>query len=196
MNVITKTACYEQNISKSRFIGFSYIVYSEQEAQQYIKQIQNKYCDCRHVVYAYKIHPNIEKKGNSSEPAGTAGAPIFACIEKHNLSNVLVVIVRYFGGVLLGANNLYRAYSSTANQVLLDSGIKEIKKYNVCEISCSYAEYNELKAFSEKYNTLIILGVNFFTDVVVKVAFQDKHPLKLLENLIQKNNAKVGELWL
>ena len=114
MKIISREGKFEQNINKSRFLGFSYFVENEQKAQQIIKKIENKYCDCRHVTYAYKIHPNIEKKGNSSEPAGTAGAPIFAVIEKNELTNVLIVVVRYFGGVLLGAQNLYRAYFSTA----------------------------------------------------------------------------------
>ena len=81
MKIIAREGKFEQNINKSRFLGFSYFVENEEKAQQIIKKIENKYCDCRHVTYAYKIHPNIEKKGNSSEPAGTAGAPIFAVIE-------------------------------------------------------------------------------------------------------------------
>ena len=144
MKIITNNAFYEQNIQKSRFLAFSYYVDNEKDAIAIIKDIENKYCDCRHVVYAYKIEPNIEKKGNSSEPAGTAGAPIFSSIEKNDLTNVLIVVVRYFGGILLGAQNLYRAYLTSATGVLELSKIKELQQYNVCQVFCEYSDYSKL----------------------------------------------------
>ena len=195
MKIITKNAFFEQNIQKSRFLAFSYYVETEEEAVEYIKQIENKYCDCRHVVYAYKIGENIEKKGNSSEPAGTAGAPIFLCMQKNNLTNVLVVVVRYFGGVLLGAQNLYRAYLTSASNVLELSNIVEQKEYNVCILKCDYATYSKLQDVADKYNQLKLLEVNFDKDIIIKVAYLESG-YNELKNLIEKQRPKVDKIWL
>ena len=196
MNIITKNAFFEQNIQKSKFLAFSYYVQSEQEALNYIKQLQDKYCDCRHVVYAYKIGENIEKKGNSSEPAGTAGAPIFLCIKNNNLTNVLIVVVRYFGGILLGAQNLYRAYLTSASGVLELSQIKEQKQYNVCSLLCSYTTYSALQDFADKYNSIKLLNVEFGESITIKVAFVNESDNKELQSLVKQQKPKVEKIWL
>lgn len=196
MKIITKNAFYEQNIQKSRFLAFSFYVENEQEAIDIIKQIENKYCDCRHVVYAYKIKPNIEKKGNSSEPAGTAGAPIFSCIEKNNLTNVLIVVVRYFGGILLGAQNLYRAYLTSASSVIELSYVKELEEYNVCFLKCNYATYSKLQDFADKYNQIKLLNIEFGEEIMLKIAFLDVCNNKELKNLIEKQKPQVEKIWL
>ena len=196
MKIITKNAFYEQNIQKSRFLAFSYYVKTEQEALKYIKDLENKYCDCRHVVYAYKIGENIEKKGNSSEPAGTAGTPIFLCIKNNDLTNVLIVVVRYFGGVLLGAQNLYRAYLTSASNVLELSNIVEQKQYNVCSVVCDYATYSKLQDTADKYNIIKLLDVAFNQEITIKIAFQKEDDSKELKALILKQNPKVEKVWL
>lgn len=196
MKIITKNGYFEQSINKSRFIGFAYFVDSEEDAQKLIKQIQNKYYDCRHVVYAYKIEPNIEKKGNSSEPAGTAGAPILSAIEKNELTNVLVVIVRYFGGVLLGASNLYRAYSSTALNALQNAELKEMELYYACYILCDYAIYNQILSLSKKYSDIKILKTFFGDKIDIKIAYKDISKYDFIDKIIKTQNAKVESVWL
>lgn len=196
MRIITNNAFYEQNIQKSRFLAFSYYVDNEKDAIAIIKDIENKYCDCRHVVYAYKIEPNIEKKGNSSEPAGTAGAPIFSSIEKNDLTNVLIVVVRYFGGILLGAQNLYRAYLTSATGVLELSKIKELQQYNVCQVFCEYSDYSKLKDLEEKYGKIHIISADFKDKIYIRIAYKDDGLYKELQNLIEKQNPKVEQIWL
>ncbi len=196
MRIITNNAFYEQNIQKSRFLAFSYYVDNEKDAIAIIKDIENKYCDCRHVVYAYKIEQNIEKKGNSSEPAGTAGAPIFSSIEKNDLTNVLIVVVRYFGGILLGAQNLYRAYLTSATGVLELSKIKELQQYNVCQVFCEYSDYSKLKDLEEKYGKIHIISADFKDKIYIRIAYKDDGLYKELQNLIEKQNPKVEQIWL
>lgn len=194
--IITKNAFFEQNIQKSKFLAFSYYVESEEQAEQYIKALENKYCDCRHVVYAYKIGDNIEKKGNSSEPAGTAGAPIFLCIQKNELTNALIVVVRYFGGVLLGAQNLYRAYLTSASGVLELSNIKAQQEYNVCSLVCDYSTYSKLQDFADKYDQMKILQATFEDQTIITVAYLDNCSSQELKLLIEKQNPKVEKKWL
>lgn len=197
MKIILKEGFFEQNISKSRFLGFAFNVESEDEAQKIIKQHENKYCDARHVVFAYKINPNIEKKGNSSEPAGTAGTPIFSAIEKSELTNTLIVVVRYFGGVLLGAQNLYRAYAGTALGAIENCEIKELKKYLAYKLKCSYSNFNHINSLASKHD-LKVLNPFFENDVTFSLAINaEAEPNnEFIKNLIEMQNAKGEEVWL
>lgn len=107
---------YEEVIKKSRFISYFYEVSSVDEVNNILELLKQEHKKARHLPYAYKIENNI-KKSDDKEPGGTAGLPIYTVIERNNLNNVLIVIVRYFGGVKLGAGGLLRAYSSGANNV-------------------------------------------------------------------------------
>ena len=107
---------YEEIIKKSRFITYYYEVNSVEEVESILNNLKQEHKKARHIPYAYKIDNNI-KKSDDKEPGGTAGLPIYTIIERNNLNNVLIVIVRYFGGIKLGAGGLLRAYSSGANNI-------------------------------------------------------------------------------
>lgn len=106
----------EIDIKKSKFIGYYYEVSNIQEINDIIATIKKENKKARHFPYAYKID-NIVRKSDDKEPSGTASNPILNIIERKNLNNVLIIIVRYFGGIKLGAGGLIRAYSNTANEV-------------------------------------------------------------------------------
>ena len=108
---------YEETIKKSRFIAYYYNINSVEEAKTILDNLKKEHKKARHLPYAYKID-NIVKKSDDKEPSGTAGLPIYNIIEIKNLNNILIVVVRYFGGIKLGAPGLLRAYSSAANNVL------------------------------------------------------------------------------
>lgn len=101
-------------IKKSKFIGLLYEVNDLEEVEQILKSLKSEHKKARHIPYAYKIGPHA-KKTDDKEPSGTAGMPIWNVIERNHLDNVLLVIIRYFGGTKLGAGPLLRAYSSAAN---------------------------------------------------------------------------------
>ncbi|HHZ02583.1 MAG TPA: YigZ family protein [Tissierellia bacterium] len=111
-------------INKSRFIGTACPVESEEEALEFIDRIKKEFKDATHNVYAYVIgeNSNIQRFSDDGEPSGTAGIPVLNVIKQENLRNVAVVVTRYFGGVLLGAGGLVRAYTKGA-KIALDSGI-------------------------------------------------------------------------
>lgn len=117
-------------VQKSKFYCFAYPVFSKNDVQKYLDELNKKYHDSTHICYAYVLNDNgvQEKYNDDGEPQGTAGYPICAVIKKKNLMNVLVCVVRYFGGIKLGANGLTRTYSSCTSRVLEES---EIYKYEL-----------------------------------------------------------------
>ena len=107
----------EFEIKKSRFITYLYDIDDENKVNDIVNNIRNEHKKARHVVYVYKIK-STGKINDDGEPKGTAGMPIFNVIEKNNLNNVLIVVVRYFGGIKLGAGGLFRAYSKSASEIV------------------------------------------------------------------------------
>lgn len=106
-------------IKKSKFIGLLYEVNSTEEVEKILDYLKMEHKKARHLPYAYKIGPHA-KKTDDKEPSGTAGMPIWNIIERNSLDNVLIVVIRYFGGTKLGSGPLLRAYASAANELLKD----------------------------------------------------------------------------
>ena len=104
-------------IKKSRFIGLYYKVEDLKEVNQILSDLKSEHKKARHMPYAYKLGV-VARKSDDKEPSGTAGTPIWNVIERKMLDNVLIVVVRYFGGVKLGSGPLLRAYSSAANALV------------------------------------------------------------------------------
>ena len=109
---------------KSRFIANIFYIESESEAEDIIKEIKKEYYDARHNCFAYIIdRENISKFSDDGEPSGTAGVPILNILKGRNLSNILVIVTRYFGGTLLGTGGLVRAYSDATIEALKNADI-------------------------------------------------------------------------
>lgn len=113
-------------INKSKFFAFAFKVASENEVKDKLSKLGKQFQDATHICYAYDFDSK-QKCSDNGEPQGTAGKPILDCIQKKKLKNVLVAVVRYFGGIKLGAGGLVRAYSTSASEVLLKAGIKNLK---------------------------------------------------------------------
>ena len=104
-------------IKKSKFIAYYYEVDDASEVKDIINNLKKEHKKARHIPYAYKINQDM-KKSDDKEPSGTSGMPILNIIQKNNLDHVLIAVVRYFGGIKLGAGGLIRAYSSSAKEVI------------------------------------------------------------------------------
>lgn len=107
---------YTYEIKKSKFIGINYQVETKEEVENILANLKKEHKKARHIPYAYKIGP-LAKKSDDKEPSNTAGSPIYNIIERKNLDNTLIVVIRYFGGIKLGAGGLTRAYLTAANEV-------------------------------------------------------------------------------
>ena len=182
----------QEEIKKSRFICHAKRVYSEEEARAFITAIKKEHYKATHNCSAFIIgeRSEIKRTSDDGEPSGTAGVPMLGVLENHNLTNVCVVVTRYFGGIKLGAGGLIRAYAGSVALAVKEIGIVEIKEQAGILIQMSYAQYQEYGNFLKEHN-LMELETNF-TDQVETIIFVDKeHKETIKASLIEFFNGKI-----
>ena len=182
----------QEEIKKSRFICHAKRVYSEEEARAFITAIKKEHYKATHNCSAFIIgeRSEIKRTSDDGEPSGTAGVPMLGVLENHNLTNVCVVVTRYFGGIKLGAGGLIRAYAGSVALAVKEIGIVEIKEQAGIQIQMSYAQYQEYGKFLKEHN-LMELETNF-TDQVETIIFVDKEDKETIKaSLIEFFNGKV-----
>lgn len=144
LKTLGKEADAEFTEKKSVFIGYAAPVSSEDEAREFVAKIKKKHADARHNVSAYVLSGGIMHSSDDGEPSGTAGVPVLEVIKKSGVLNAVVVVTRYFGGILLGAGGLVRAYSAAAKAAIDAAGVVVYEKFDECAIKCSYGDYNDV----------------------------------------------------
>lgn len=129
-------------IQKSKFLGFLCRVETENEAKSFLSKLKREYSDATHHVYAYILgdEKQIQRASDDKEPQGTAGMPVMDVLQKQDLTDVIAVIVRYYGGIKLGSGGLIRAYSNTAQALIEQAQQVEKKQIDTLTITLSYAE--------------------------------------------------------
>ena len=164
----------QEEIKKSRFICHAKRVYSEEDARDFITAIKKEHYKATHNCSAFIIgeRSEIKRTSDDGEPSGTAGVPMLGVLENHNLTNVCVVVTRYFGGIKLGAGGLIRAYAGSVALAVKEIGIIEIKEQAGIAIQMSYTQYQEYNNFLKEH-TLMELDTNF-TDQVDTMIYVDK----------------------
>lgn len=136
----------QQTIEKSRFIGVAVPLSRLEEIEQAMAKIREDYPNARHYVYAYRLRDDlIEKSSDDGEPQGTGGRPLLELLQHRNVWNVLLVVVRYFGGILLGTGGLVRAYGGTARLVITETNLKKLTQYKLYSLCVPYEWYELLK---------------------------------------------------
>lgn len=176
---------------KSVFIGHCAHVTSEEEAAAYVKQLKKQYADARHNVWAYLLRGGIVARySDDGEPQGTAGVPVLDVIRKSGAEDVCVVVTRYFGGILLGAGGLVRAYSHTASLSLAEAPVITYEKYDEVTLSCSYSDYQKLSAELPKFGA-IVDGTDFADDVVMRFALKQGQTADLLAKVQEMSAGKI-----
>ena len=175
---------------KSRFIGYAKPVKTQQEANDFIETIRKKHWDATHNVYAYVLRENMTKRfSDDGEPQGTAGIPVIDVLNKEDLTDCVVVVTRYFGGTLLGAGGLVRAYSHSAKIAVDAAGISTVNLCFAGEIVCDYSFYGKLASLIPE-NGGIILNTDFAENVKVEFAVK-KSSFDILRDLvIDSSNGK------
>lgn len=129
----------EYTEKKSRFLGLIVPVTTEAETRARLEAVKKREYDARHNCWAYILHSGQKRYSDDGEPQGTAGQPMLAVFDRENVQNVVCVVTRYFGGILLGAGGLTRAYAKTAKMALDAAGIARRCVWDCVDISCSYA---------------------------------------------------------
>ena len=187
---VRQEAHVEFEEKKSIFIGHAIRTDTEEEAQAFVKQLKKEYQDATHNVFAYLMRGEIVARySDDGEPQGTAGMPVLDVIRKSGVRNVCVVVTRYFGGTLLGAGGLVRAYSHAASLAIEAAGIITYEPYTELELRCGYSEY-------QKYNVLlaaanaVIDSTEFEADVCVRFAIKTAEKEALIQKIVETSYGK------
>ena len=182
----------QEEIKKSRFICHAKRVYSEEEARDFITAIKKEHYKATHNCSAFIVgeRSEIKRTSDDGEPSGTAGVPMLGVLENHNLTNVCVVVTRYFGGIKLGAGGLIRAYAGSVALAVKEIGIIEIKEQAGIALQMSYAQYQEYSNFLREHNLMELETT--FTDQIDTLIYVDKEENENIKSaLVEFFNGKV-----
>ena len=130
---------------KSRFIGEVWRISTEEEARQRVAEVKKKYHDARHSCWCYLLRDGTLRYSDDGEPQGTAGQPMLEAFSREGITDCVCVVTRYFGGILLGAGGLTRAYSKGARDALCAAGYAVMGRWAVVDIPCSYALFERVR---------------------------------------------------
>lgn len=157
---IREDVSIEQEIKKSRFICHLHRTGSEEEAREYLKQIRRKYPDATHHCTAMRIGA-IVRSNDDGEPSGTAGRPMLDVLEGAGLDDVIAVVIRYFGGTLLGKGGLVRAYSSSVRLAVEKAQLVEVRKTGFYQLQADYTWTGRLESFFRQSSEATLLETEY-----------------------------------
>ena len=194
IKTILANSSSELDVKKSKFIANIIKITNEQDAKEKLNQIRKEYSDARHNCYAYIVYDNetktkIEKSSDDREPSGTAGISMLTLLQKNNLVNVLIVVTRYFGGILLGTGGLVRAYTDSSKQGLEAAKIIELQYGEILEYCIEYDEFEYFKYICEK-NNIEIINTEYSNNIkaIIKLKEEDKSLFSTYKcRIIEKN---------
>ena len=171
---------------RSRFIGQIRPVETEEEARAFVEQVKKKHYDARHNCWCYRLRDGgVERYSDDGEPQGTAGQPMLNVFQREEVTNVVCVVTRYFGGVLLGAGGLVRAYTQSAKDALDAAGISVVRRWVEAAVPCPYSFFDRVRLEVEAHGG--VLGeTEYAADVTV-------HAL-LPEGQVEAFSARMTEL--
>lgn len=196
---LLSTSIGEYEEKHSRFIAEIKPVSSEEEAIAFIKEQKSKYWDARHNVYAYRLLNGECRFSDDGEPHGTAGKPVLDIMSGHQLSNVCIVVTRYFGGILLGTGGLVRAYSEAARNAIDNATIAEMGLIEELSLNCDYQQYNRLLPFFAQFDinvTDTIFGEEVTVNFTLSSDKYESFVLSLTDFSAGKISAKkVGQIF-
>lgn len=179
----------EYTVNRSRFIGRCFPVDSEEAALCLLGDIRKKHWDATHNCFAYRIGENAAARfSDDGEPGGTAGKPIMDVLTGRGLTNVLCVVTRYFGGILLGAGGLVRAYSKSAADAVAKAGVVSYLPGTVLDIPMDYSRYGALEGFIRA--SAEVRNVAFAQNVVVTVTVEDTNLLKFMKEVTERSDGR------
>ena len=154
---------------RSRFIGQVWRVDSEAEARARIEEVRRQHYDARHHCWCYRIREEgVERYSDDGEPQGTAGQPMLNVFQRENVTNVVCVVTRYFGGILLGAGGLVRAYTQSAKDALDRAGISVVRRWVALEVPCAYAQFESMRREVLAFGG-VVEQVDYAADVLLSV---------------------------
>ena len=154
---------------RSRFLGCVMPIESEEEAKELIAGIKKQHYDARHNCWCYLLRDGAERYSDDGEPQGTAGIPMLEVFHREGVTNLVCVVTRYFGGILLGTGGLLRAYTKAAKDALDDAGISVVRPWKECLLPCPYASLERLKS-----------EISAVSGIITDTIYADRVTLRLL----------------
>ncbi len=161
MQTILKNNKYIYEIKHSKFIGFLSYTDSKESSDKFLNTLHKKFPDATHIVYAYRFTNGQYRFSDANEPKNSAGKPLYNVINKRDLYNVTIAVIRYFGGVKLGIGGLVRAYSHIASELVKASIMNELIKSYTCNLTIDYPSYNDFKNFVKSKSEVSISNEQF-----------------------------------
>lgn len=161
---------------RSRFIASLFFVETMEEAEEKIKSVKKKYFDAKHNCFAYIINNDnqiTKKSSDDGEPSGTAGAPMLDILDKQGIGNVVIIVTRYFGGILLGTGGLVRAYSEALKMALEKATFVNLEHGYEVSVSLNYCDLENFKYYCNK-NGIKILDYTYLDSVICKMELNEE----------------------
>ena len=191
---VANTATAEFEEKRSAFFGHACHATTEEEAMAFIKSKQKEFSDATHNVWAYYMKNGIlARYSDDGEPTGTAGLPTLEAIRKSGVDDVCVVVTRYFGGILLGAGGLVRAYSKAASLAVEAAGVVTYENFTEFTVDTNYSDYQKILNELPKYG-VIIDATDYSDNVSLKLAVKETVAKTLFERISEMtaDRAKVN----
>ena len=187
LTIIEKEYSAELVEKKSKFIAKIVKVTSEEDAMTVLKSIKKEHRDARHNVFAYRIANGSERFSDDGEPSGTAGVPILDILRGEKLQNVLVVVTRYFGGVLLGTGGLVKAYSGATKEAIAQAEKVEMKLCNEYSVEIDYNYHNILLHYF-KEDLIIVRDTEYTNNICLSIIVEANRGEAVIERIIEKTD--------
>ena len=177
----------EITVERSRFLAVAAGVTDEKQAAEFVAGVAKRFYDATHNCYAFSAG-GAKRFSDDGEPSGTAGKPIMDVLTGRGLTNVLCVVTRYFGGILLGAGGLVRAYSKSAADAVAKAGMVSYLPGTILDIPMDYSRYGTLEGFIRA--NAEVRNVAFAQNVVVTVAVEDTNLLKFMKEVTERSDGR------
>ena len=189
MYTISENSTYELVEKKSKFIANLIYIESKEEAESIIKEYKKRFHDARHNCYAYRVFDEneiYEKSSDDGEPSGTAGAPMLNLLKKNDLCNIIIIVTRYFGGILLGTGGLVRAYSGATIGAIDNCKKAKIEPGTEFQIELDYPNYQSLQYYCNK-NNITIKNSEYNENITCILEMNNTIKDRFLEDVKNKN---------
>ncbi|OQB24393.1 MAG: IMPACT family member YigZ [Firmicutes bacterium ADurb.Bin182] len=188
---VKKESKTEFIINRSRFIGRCFPIETEDQAAAILADVRKLHYDASHNCFAYAVGRNgaASKFSDDGEPGGTAGLPIMEVLRHKGITNVLCVVTRYFGGVLLGAGGLARAYSRSAADAVEAAGIVQVKPGSEFELLIDYDQYSRLEVFLRERTNII--GCDFSDKIIIRIILPVEKESDFIAEVRERSSGRV-----
>ncbi len=179
---------------RSRFIGQVWLVSSEEEARVRIEETRKKHYDARHNCWCFRLHDGgVERCSDDGEPQGTAGQPMLNVFQREDVTDVLCVVTRYFGGVLLGAGGLVRAYTQAAKDALDTAGISVVRRWVALEVPCTYAQFEGARRGIQAFDG-VVENVDYGADVLISALLPEDRAAPFAAHILDTSSGSIQVL--